>query len=163
MHLRWPEGSGMPAGDHRSTATCGSSSLRYRCRLGMGWPKTGAASCSAADGGRTASARSGFMGPIIRGTVESHVARLFKFALPMCRLGMGWPAARAASCSAADGGRTASARVRFHGPDHVPLHAIDHHRNTPSLEPILHRATKRICFCEMREGCCDDVSATRCA
>ena len=28
--------------------------------------------------------------------------------------------------------------------------ASDHHRNKPSLEPILHRATKRICFCGMR-------------
>jgi hypothetical protein len=31
----------------------------------------------------------------------------------------------------------------------APSHAIDHHRNRPALEPILHRATKRGCFCEM--------------
>ncbi len=28
-------------------------------------------------------------------------------------------------------------------------YAIDHHGNKQSLEPILHRATKHICFCEM--------------
>ena len=31
----------------------------------------------------------------------------------------------------------------------APSHAIDHHRSKPSLEPILHRATERRCFCGM--------------
>ena len=30
-----------------------------------------------------------------------------------------------------------------------PLRTIDRHRNALALEPILHRATKRICLCEM--------------
>ena len=37
-----------------------------RCRLGMRWPATRAASCSAADSGRTASARCGRIGSIMR-------------------------------------------------------------------------------------------------
>jgi len=66
------------------------------------------------------------------------------------------PATRAASCSAADGRRTASARsVSIGQIMRAPSHAIDHHRSKPSLEPILPRATKR-------GACgCDDGSATR--
>ena len=61
-----------------------------------------------------------------------------------------WPATHAASCSAADCGRTASAGSGRIGSNmRAPSHAIDHHRNRPALEPILHRATKRRCFCEM--------------
>ena len=61
-----------------------------------------------------------------------------------------WPATHAASCSAADCGRTASAGSGCIGSNmRAPSHAIDHHRNRPALEPILHRATKRRCFCEM--------------
>ena len=55
------------------------------------------------------------------------------------------PATRAASCSAADSGHTASARSGSIGSImRAPSHAIDHHRGKPSLGPILHRATKRI-------------------
>jgi hypothetical protein len=48
-------------------------------------------------------------------------------------------------------GRTASARTGCVGSIvRAPSIASDHHRNGPSsLEPILHRATERICFCEM--------------
>jgi len=46
-------------------------------------------------------------------------------------------------------GRTASASSGCIGSITCPFIAIDHHRNKPSLEPILHRATKRICFYEM--------------
>ena len=68
----------------------------------------------------------------------------------MCRQGMGRPATRAASCSAADSGRTASGKVRLRRRDHVPLHMRSiAHRNRPSPEPILYRATKRLCFCEL--------------
>ena len=86
--------------------------------------------------------------------VESHVARLFNFESPMCsvhsRLGEGIPATRAASCSAADCGRTASARsVSIGSIMRAPSSAIDHHRSEPSLEPILPRATKSRCFCGM--------------
>ena len=83
-------------------------------------------------------------------TGESLVARLLKFAPPMCsvhsRTGQ-WacPATHAASCSAADGRRSASARSASIGSImRAPSHAIDHHRGKPSLGPILHRATKRI-------------------
>ncbi len=31
----------------------------------------------------------------------------------------------------------------------APSYAIDHHRSKPAQEPILHRTTKRLCFCEM--------------
>jgi len=88
-------------------------------------------------------------------TGESHVARLLKFAPPMCsvhsRTGQ-WacPATHAASSSAADGRRSASARsVSIGSIMRAPSHAIDHHRSKPSPEPILPRATKRIWFCEM--------------
>ena len=82
-------------------------------------------------------------------TVESHVAP------PMCsvhsRTGQrACPATRAASCSAADGRRAASARFGYVGSIMgAPSCAIDHHRNKPSPEAILHRATKRRCFCAM--------------
>jgi hypothetical protein len=47
-------------------------------------------------------------------------------------------------------GRTASARTGCIGSIvRAPSIASDHHRNRPSPEPILHRATERICFCEM--------------
>jgi hypothetical protein len=61
-------------------------------------------------------------------TVESHVARLFKFVPPMCsvrsRTGQ-WacPATRAASCSAADGGQ--HYRVRLHRFDYACPFACD--------------------------------------
>ena len=60
------------------------------------------------------------------------------------------PAARAASCSAADSRRTASAGSGYIGSImRAPAYVIDHHRSKPSPEPILPRATKRIWFCEM--------------
>ena len=87
-------------------------------------------------------------------TVESHVARLGKFAPPMCsvhsRLGEGIPATRAARCSAVDSRRTASAGSGCIGSIlRAPSCAIDQHRSEPSLEPILPRATRRGCFCGM--------------
>ena len=96
-------------------------------------------------------------------TVESHVARLCKFAPPMCsvhhsRLGEAWPATHAASCSAADSRRTASAGSGCIGSImRAPSYAIDHHRSKPSPEPILHRATKRLCFCEMLSATATDL------
>ena len=89
------------------------------------------------------------------GTGESHVVRLFKFVPPMCsvhsRTGqLACPATHAASCSAADGRRSASARsVSIGSIMRAPSHAIDHHRSKPSPEPILPRATKRGCYCGM--------------
>jgi hypothetical protein len=60
------------------------------------------------------------------------------------------PATRAASCSAAHCGRTASTGSGCIGSNmHAPSCAIDHHRNRPALEPILPRATERGCFCGM--------------
>ena len=60
------------------------------------------------------------------------------------------PAARAASCSAADCGRTASAGSGcISSIMRAPSSAIDHHRSKPSLEPILPRATRRGYFCGM--------------
>ena len=60
------------------------------------------------------------------------------------------PVTRAASCSAADSRRTASAGSGCIGSImRAPSHAIDYHRSKPSLEPILPRATKRRCFCGM--------------
>jgi hypothetical protein len=88
--------------------------------------------------------------------VESHVVRLFKFEPPMCSVhhtadwARACPATRAASCSAADCGRTASARSGCIGSImRAPSNASYHHRNQPSLEPILPRATKRGCYCGM--------------
>ena len=67
------------------------------------------------------------------------------------------PATRAASCSEADGRRTASARsVSIGSIMRAPSHAIDHHRSKPSPEPILHRATRRLCFCEMLSAAATD-------
>ena len=60
------------------------------------------------------------------------------------------PATRAASCSAADDRRTASAGSGYIGSImRAPSYAIDHHRSKSSPEPILHRATKRRCLCAM--------------
>ena len=60
------------------------------------------------------------------------------------------PATRAASCSAADCGRTASTGSGCIGSImRAPSSAIDHHPNRPALEPILPRATRRGCFCGM--------------
>jgi hypothetical protein len=60
------------------------------------------------------------------------------------------PATRAASCTAADCGRTASTGSGCIGSImRAPPSAIDHHRNRPALEPILPRATERGCFCGM--------------
>ena len=73
-----------------------------------------------------------------------------------------WPATRAASCSVADGRRTASAGSSCIGSNmRAPSYAIDYHRSKPSPEPILHRATKRRCFI-WDAGGCDDGSAARC-
>ena len=60
-----------------------------------------------------------------------------------------WPATRAASCSAADSGRTASARSGYIGSIMCPSYASDHHRSMPAPEPILHRATKHVCMYEV--------------
>jgi hypothetical protein len=61
-----PRASGTPAGDHRSTVTCGSSSLRYRC---ADWEWAGPRLVRLAARQLTAVARpvpgSGFMGPIM--------------------------------------------------------------------------------------------------
>jgi hypothetical protein len=68
----------------------------------------------------------------------------------MCRLRVGRPATRAASCSAADCGRTASpGSVCIGSIMRAPSYVIDHHRNQPSLEPILPRTIERRCFCGM--------------
>ena len=100
-------------------------------------------------------------------TVESHVARLFKFVPPMCsvrsRTGQ-WacPATRAASCSAADGGRTASAGSGCIGSNmRAPSHAIDHHRNRPALEPKPSSGPRAPMLLRDAGGC-DDGSALRC-
>ena len=75
----------------------------------------------------------------------------------MCGLGMGWPATRAASCLAADSGRTASGRVRLASARScVPLRMRSITTGVSHLEPILHRATKRIRFCEMLAGATTD-------
>ena len=69
-----------------------------------------------------------------------------------------WPATHAASCSAADSRRPASAGSGCIGSImRAPSHAIDHHRSKPSPEPILHRATKRLCFCEMLSAAATDL------
>ena len=73
------------------------------------------------------------------------------------------PATRAASCSAADGGRTASARLSYIGSImRSPSYAIDHHRSMPSPEPIIHRATKRICNAECFAVLCGSGGTTQC-
>ena len=60
-------------------------------------------------------------------------------------------------CSAAGSRRTASARSGCIGSImRAPSYAIDHHRSKPSPEPILHRATKRWCFCEMLAAAATD-------
>ena len=96
--------------------------------------------------------------------VESHVVRLFKFEPPMCSVhhtadwARACPATRAASCSAADCGRTASARSGCIGSImRAPSNASYHHRNQPSLEPILPRATKRGCYCGMLVAATTDL------
>ena len=69
-------------------------------------------------------------------TVEAHVARLCKFDVRCARQDWAWacPATRAASCSAADSGRTASAGSGCIGSImRAPSHAIDHQRSKPSL------------------------------
>jgi hypothetical protein len=76
-------------------------------------------------------------------TGESHVARVFKFAPPMCsvrsRTGHGH-ALRLVRLA-----RTASARFGYVGSIMgAPSCAIDHHRTKPSPEPILRRATERL-------------------
>jgi hypothetical protein len=54
-------------------------------------------------------------------------------------------------------GRTASARSGCIGSiDRAPSSAIDHHRNRPFPEPILHRATECIGFCEVRAAATTD-------
>ena len=94
---------GRPREQLSSHTSRGSASLRHRCAVctiadwARAWPATHAASCSAADGRRTASAGSGCIGSIMR----------------------------------------------------APSYASYHHRNQPSLEPILPRATRRGCFCGM--------------
>jgi hypothetical protein len=70
-------------------------------------------------------------------TVEAHVARLCKFDVRCAQQDSAWacPATRAASCSAADSGRTASAGSGCIGSImRAPSHAIDHHRSKPSLQ-----------------------------
>jgi hypothetical protein len=64
---------------------------------------------------------------------------------------MRWPATRsrpalAAADSGSEGPLQGSVTLAR---SCAPSYAGDHHRNTQSAEPILHRATKRICFCEM--------------
>jgi hypothetical protein len=54
-------------------------------------------------------------------------------------------------------GRTASASSGCIGSiDRAPSSAIDHHRNRPSPEPTLHRATECIGFCEVRAAATTD-------
>ena len=68
-------------------------------------------------------------------TVEAHVARLCKFDVRCAQQDWAWacPATRAASCSAADSGRTASAGSGCIGSImSAPSHAIDKHRSKPS-------------------------------
>ena len=69
--------------------------------------------------------------------------------------GCHWPAHD--GCSAAGSRRTASARSGCIGSTmRAPSYAIEHHRSKPSPEPILHRATKRLCFCEMLSAAATD-------
>ncbi len=70
-------------------------------------------------------------------TVEAHVARLCKFDVRCAQQDSAWacPATRAASCSAAEGRRAASARsVSIGSIMGAPSCAIDHHRSKPSLQ-----------------------------
>jgi hypothetical protein len=86
--------------------------------------------------------------------VESHVARAsLSHRCAVCTTA-DWaracPATRAASCSAAGCGRKASTGSGCIGSiTRAPSNASYHHRNQPALQPILPRATKRGCFCEM--------------
>ena len=87
--------------------------------------------------------------------VESHVARLFKFEPPMCSVHHTADWARHALRLVQLAARQLTAVAQpLQGPvasarSCVPLRASYHHRNQPSLEPILPRATKRGCYCGM--------------
>ena len=82
----------------------------------------------------------------------SHVARLFKLSYRCADWAWACPATRAARCAAADRShrRTASARsVSIGSVMRASSNASEYHRNKPSPEPILPRATKHICLCKM--------------
>ena len=83
-----------------------------------------------------------------------HVARFFTFVPSVCsvhsRLGMGMPCDSGSSCSATDGRCAACARSLSIGSIMIaPSNASDHHRNRQSPEPMLRRASGRLCFCQM--------------
>ena len=88
-------------------------------------------------------------------TVESHVARLCKFAPPMCSVHSRTGRRRALRLVRLAARQLTAVAQPLQGPfasarTCVPLRiTIDHHRSKPSLEPILDRATKRRCFCAM--------------
>jgi hypothetical protein len=97
-------------------------------------------------------------------TVESHVARLFKFVPPMCsvrsRLGNGHAlrlvrlAARQLTAVSTTGPGCIGSIMR------APSHAIDHHRNRP-LEPNPSSGPRAPMLLRDAGGC-DDGSALRC-
>jgi hypothetical protein len=73
------------------------------------------------------------------------------------RLGMGHARSLVRLAAEQLAGRTASARsVCIGSIDRAPSSAIDHHRNRPSAEPILHWATECIGFGEMRAAATTD-------
>ena len=95
---------------------------------------------------------------------EALIATALQVEPPMCRLGMGWPATRAAGRSAADSGRTDSAGSGFIGSIMcAPWYASNHYPNRPSPQPIL-SASGHQAHMLLRDACgCGGVSATRCS